>query len=222
MSVTGEPDREPQKVGVALVDVLAGLFATVGILAALRHREASGEGQRVEVDLLSSVLAALVNQGSAYTSGGVVPQRMGNRHPSIAPYQLLPTADGTLVLAVGTDRQFAALCDVIGAAALATDPRFVTNVARVENREALVDELERRLATRPAVEWAAELTAARVPAGVVNDVAAAFALATDLGLEPIVALPREDGTSVDLTANPIRLSATPARYVSAPPALPEE
>ena len=119
MSITGEPDGDPQKVGVALVDVLAGLFATVGILAALRHRDATGEGQRVEVDLLSSLLAALVNQGAAYTAGGVVPERMGNQHPSIAPYELLRCADGDLVLAVGNDRQFAALCEVLGAPELA-------------------------------------------------------------------------------------------------------
>ncbi|MBV8998406.1 MAG: CoA transferase, partial [Solirubrobacterales bacterium] len=115
MSVTGSPDGEPQKVGVALVDVIAGLFATVGVLAALRHRDSTGVGQRVEVDLLSALLAALVNQASSYTIAGVVPGRMGNAHPSIAPYELYATADGELVLAVGTDRQFATLCDALGA-----------------------------------------------------------------------------------------------------------
>lgn len=124
MSITGDPAGEPQKVGVALVDVLAGLFATVGVLAALRHRDATGEGQHVEIDLLSSLLAALVNQGSGYTVAGVVPGRTGNAHPSIAPYELFPTADGDLVLAVGTDRQFATLCTVLGVPALAADPRF--------------------------------------------------------------------------------------------------
>jgi crotonobetainyl-CoA:carnitine CoA-transferase CaiB-like acyl-CoA transferase len=221
MSVTGEPEREPQKVGVALVDVLAGLFASVGILAALRHREATGEGQRVDVNLLSSLLAALVNQSSAFTVGGVVPTRMGNRHPSIAPYELLRTADEPLVLAVGNDRQFAALCRAVAAPALAEDPRFATNATRVEHRDVLRDELERRLAERPAADWARELTAARVPAGVVNDVAGAFALAERLGLDPIATLPREDGTDVTLPANPIRLSTTPPRYRSAPPSLPD-
>ncbi|MDP9427982.1 MAG: CoA transferase, partial [Actinomycetota bacterium] len=119
MSITGSPDGEPQKVGVALVDVLAGLFSTVGILAALQHRAATGTGQRIDVDLLSSLLAALVNQGAAYTATGVVPARMGNQHPSIAPYELLPTADGDLVLAVGNDRQFTALSAVVGARELA-------------------------------------------------------------------------------------------------------
>lgn len=217
MSITGDPGGEPQKVGVALVDVLAGLFASVGILAALRHRDRSGEGQRVEIDLLSSLLAALVNQGSAYTSGGAVPARMGNRHPSIAPYELLPCADHEIALAVGNDRQFAALCEVIGLPEVAGKDRFATNPARVEHRAELRALLEERLGRRPAAEWAAELSAAGVPAGEVNDVAGAFALAERLGLNPTVDLPRPDGTSVRLTRNPIGLSATPARYETAPP-----
>ena len=222
MSITGQPDGEPTKVGVALVDVLAGLFAGVGILAALRHRDATGEGQLVEVDLLSSLLAALVNQGSAYTVAGVVPGRMGNRHPSIAPYELFPTAAGELVLAVGNDRQFAALCEALGAPELATRPEYATNPARVERRDALGTELTRLLAARPAAEWAELLTAARVPAGVVNDVAGAFSLAASLGLDPTVTLPRPDGGTVELTRNPIRLAKTPPSYRMAPPGLPGE
>jgi crotonobetainyl-CoA:carnitine CoA-transferase CaiB-like acyl-CoA transferase len=219
MSITGPVDGEPQKVGVALVDVLAGLFAGVGILAALRHRDATGAGQLVEVNLLSSLLAGLVNQAAAYTSGGVVPVRMGNQHPSIAPYELLPTADGDLVLAVGNDRQFGALCEVLGAGDLARDPRYATNTARVTNREALRAALVDLLASRPATEWAASCTAARVPAGTVNDVAGAFALATELGLAPVVGVPRADGSVVHLPRNPIGLSATPPTYRSAPPPL---
>jgi crotonobetainyl-CoA:carnitine CoA-transferase CaiB-like acyl-CoA transferase len=220
MSVTGDPEGEPMKVGVAVVDVLAGLFATVGILAALRHRDATGEGQLVEVDLLSALLAALVNQGSAYTVAGVVPRRLGNRHPSISPYDVYATGAGELVLAVGNDRQFAALCEELGVPGLATDPRFATNPARVENREALGAELEPRLATRPAAEWSAALLARRVPAGQVNDLGAAFAFAERIGLDPTVEIPREDGGSVRLTRNPIRLSASPPTYRSAPPTLP--
>jgi crotonobetainyl-CoA:carnitine CoA-transferase CaiB-like acyl-CoA transferase len=219
MSITGEPDGEPQKVGVALVDVLAGLFATVGVLAALRHRDATGEGQRVEVDLLSSLLAALVNQGSGYTVAGVVPGRTGTRHPSIAPYELLPAADGDLALAVGTDRQFAALCAVLGTPELAHDARFATNPGRVRHRTALRAELVRSLANRPAADWAADLTAAGVPAGVVNDIAGAFRLAAELGLSPVIDIPRPDGSTVSLTRNPIRLSRTPPHYRSAPPRL---
>jgi crotonobetainyl-CoA:carnitine CoA-transferase CaiB-like acyl-CoA transferase len=221
MSITGSPDGEPQKVGVALVDILAGLFASVGILAALRHRDATGDGQLVEVDLLSSLLAGLVNQGSAFTIAGVVPGRLGNAHPSISPYELYPTAEGELVLAVGNERQFATLCEVIGAPELAADERFAGNSARVANREALRAELVTRLAAGPASQWAAELTAARVPAGVVNDLRGAFTLAESLGLEPVVDVPAADGSSVRLTRNPIRMSRTPPSYRSAPPPLPE-
>ncbi|MHB8693925.1 MAG: CaiB/BaiF CoA transferase family protein [Solirubrobacteraceae bacterium] len=219
MSITGEADRPPQKVGVALVDVLTGLFATVGIIAAVVHRAQSGEGQLVELNLLSSLLSALVNQASAYTAGETVPHRMGNQHPSIAPYELLRCADRELVLAVGNDRQFQALCAVIGAPGLGTDPRFATNAARVSHRAALLAELEALLSRCPAEEWAEALTAARVPAGVVNDIAGAFRLAESLGLQPTVELADEQGASVRLTRNPIRLSATPPAYNSAPPAL---
>jgi crotonobetainyl-CoA:carnitine CoA-transferase CaiB-like acyl-CoA transferase len=221
MSITGEPDGEPQKVGVALVDILAGLFATVGILAALRHRDASGEGQLVEVNLLQALLAGLVNQASAYTIAGVVAGRLGNAHPSISPYELYETGDGEVVVAVGNERQFAALCEVLGAPKLATDARFATNGDRVASREVLRAELLARLATGPAADWARELTAARVPAGQVNDLRGAFELAQSLGLEPIVQVPASDERTVPLTRNPIRLSRTPATYRSAPPPLPE-
>jgi crotonobetainyl-CoA:carnitine CoA-transferase CaiB-like acyl-CoA transferase len=221
MSITGTPAGEPQKVGVALVDVLAGLFATVGILAALRHRNATGEGQLVEVDLLSALLASLVNQGSGYTIAGVIPERMGNAHPSISPYELFATAAGELVIAIGNDRQFAALCEVLGAPGLALDPRFARNEDRVRSRDELRAELQRRLSARPATEWAQLLTAVRVPAGVVNDVGGAFAFASSLGLEPTVEIAREDGGVVSLTRNPIRLSRTPPSYRIAPPTLPD-
>ena len=178
MSITGEADGEPQKVGVALVDVITGLFAAVGILAALRHRDRTGEGQRVEVDLLSSLLAALVNQGSAYTLAGAVAGRMGNAHPSIAPYELFATADGELVLAVGNDRQFAALCEALGAPELARDERFATNGARVAHR----DGAARRAGHAPGGARRGRRGSPRcspvgVPAGQVNDIAGAFALA---------------------------------------------
>jgi crotonobetainyl-CoA:carnitine CoA-transferase CaiB-like acyl-CoA transferase len=219
MSITGDPEGEPQKVGVALVDVISGLFCTVGILAALRHRDRSGDGQRVEVDLLSSLLAALVNQASGYTIAGVVPGRLGNAHPSISPYELYPCADGELVLAVGNDRQFAALASVIGAPGLAGDPRFATNPDRVANRGELREELVRLLAERPAASWAQELMDSGVPAGVVNDLAGAVGLAEQLGLEPLVKLQLDGGGELPLVRNPIRLSATPPTYRTAPPPL---
>jgi crotonobetainyl-CoA:carnitine CoA-transferase CaiB-like acyl-CoA transferase len=221
MSVTGEADGPPQKVGVALVDVICGLYAAIGVLAALRHREQSGAGQRVEIDLLSSLLAALVNQASAFTVAGQVPQRLGNAHPSIAPYELLVTGSGDLVVAVGTEAQFRALCTALGVPGLADDERFATNAARVAAREELRGALEERLIERPAKDWARELTAAGVPAGEVNDIAGAFALAERLDLVPMVEIPRGDGSSIRLARNPLRLSLTPVSYRSAPPPLPE-
>jgi crotonobetainyl-CoA:carnitine CoA-transferase CaiB-like acyl-CoA transferase len=220
MSITGSPDSEPLKVGVALVDVVCGLFAACGILTALRHRDRAGAGQRVELDLLSSLLAALVNRGSAFTLAGEVGGRIGNVHPSIAPYELLCAADGPIVIAVGNDRQFRALTEVIGCPELADAQEFATNSDRVANRARLSEQLETRLRERPAADWVAELTHARVPAGRVNDIAGAFALADDLGLDPIVAVPRPDGSVARLTRNPIRLSNTPASYRTAPPVLP--
>ncbi len=220
MSITGAPDGDPQKVGVAIVDILAGLFATTGILAALHERARSGLGQRVDVDLFSALLGSLVNQGSAFTVGGVVPTRMGNDHPSIAPYGLFRTADREIVLAVGNDRQFGILCNILGAAELAVDQRFATNSERVVNRADLVRELELRLTQSPAEQWVSAFTELGVPAGVVNDVAGAFAFAESIGLRPTVELGRDGGTQVRLTRNPIGLSRTPPEYRMAPPRMP--
>jgi crotonobetainyl-CoA:carnitine CoA-transferase CaiB-like acyl-CoA transferase len=165
-------------------------------------------------------LASLVNQGSAYTIAGVVPQRMGNDHPSIAPYGVFAARDGALVLAVGNDRQYGTLCNVLGAAELAVDPRFATNADRVRHRVQLVAALEQRLSTNSAASWASALTEMGVPAGPVNDIAAAFALGQRLGLDPIVDVPAADGEPVRLTRNPIGLSRTPPTYRIAPPRLP--
>jgi crotonobetainyl-CoA:carnitine CoA-transferase CaiB-like acyl-CoA transferase len=219
MSITGEAEGDPQKVGVAVVDILTGLFATSGILAALHHRDRSGRGQKVEVSLLASLLAALVNQASAYTAAGVIPTRMGNAHPSISPYELYDAAEGQLVIAVGNDRQFRALCETIERVDLADDARFANNTERVANRDELRGELERALRAKPASHWTERLTDARVPAGPVNDVGAAFRLARELGLDPVVEIRDGDGPPTPLTRNPISLSDTPASYRSAPPAL---
>ncbi|MFI9402488.1 CaiB/BaiF CoA transferase family protein [Nocardia sp. NPDC052316] len=215
MSITGE--GEPTKTGVALVDVLAGLHATVGVLAALRHRDATGEGQLVEVNLLSSLLAGMVNQSTAYALAGVVPAPMGNRHPSIAPYEVFPTADRPLAVAVGSDGQFGTLCRAIGADHLAADPRFTDNTARVEHVEVLAAALGEILATRSAADWEALLTPLGVPCGPVNDMAGAFALADRLGLEPRI--PAGNADLPPLVANPITLSRNPVRYTAAPPEL---
>ena len=216
MSITGPAGGEPTKVGVALVDVLTGLYAFGGILAALAERDRSGRGQRVEVSLLGSALASLVNQASSYLCTGRPPTAMGNRHPSITPYETLATADRPLVVAVGNDGQFARLCRVLGLEGTAADPRFATNADRVANREELAALLERALAARGAADWVADLAAAGVPCGLVNDVGEAFALAERLGLGPVA-----DAGGVPQVASPIGLSATPASYRLAPPALGE-
>jgi crotonobetainyl-CoA:carnitine CoA-transferase CaiB-like acyl-CoA transferase len=217
MSVTGPADGEPTKVGVALVDIITGLHAAVGVQAALRHRDRTGEGQLVEVNLLSSVLTALSNQSSAHVLTGAVPHAMGNAHPSVAPYQPLATADRPLAVAATTDRQFRILVEVLGVPGLAEDQRYASNALRVAHREELVAELEAVLATAPADHWFAALSARGVPCGPINDLRQAFELATELGLEPVV--PPGAGRSVTQVRNPIALSRTPATYRTDPPDL---
>ena len=161
MSVTGEPDGRPLKVGAALIDMICGLFATNGILAALRARERDGRGQRVEVSLMDSALASLLNQASAHLNAGAVPGRMGNRHPSIAPYETFAAADGDFAVAVGNDTIFGRLCAVVGRPELAGDERFATNAARMEHRDELAAELEAAFATAPAGRLGAARSATR-------------------------------------------------------------
>ncbi|MEO6821846.1 MAG: CoA transferase [Candidatus Nanopelagicales bacterium] len=222
MSVTGPEPGHPTKVGVALVDVVTGLHAVYGILAALRHRDRTGQGQRVEVNLLSSLLSALVNQSSAYVAGGVVPGILGNDHPSIAPYATYQTADRPLVLAVGNDGQFRTLTDVLGLPDVADDVRYATNPARVTNRASLRLLLETALGTHGAEHWRRALTARGVPCGTVNDLEGAFDLATSLGLDPVAQIkdPRRTAPTVTV-ANPLRMSRTPPTYRSAPPGVGE-
>ncbi len=217
MSITGPEDGEPVKVGVALVDVITGLHAVIGILAALQARERTGRGQLVEVNLLSSLLASLVNQGSNYLTAAVVPRPLGNRHPSIVPYQTLQGFDRPFVVAVGNDRQFQSFCAAIGRPKLAEDPRFAHNAARVEHREELVAILAPHLHLHTAVYWLERLAAAGVPSGPINDVSEAFALAERLGLAPVVGV--GDPGRRDQLANPIRLSDSPATYRLPPPSL---
>lgn len=218
MSVTGEAGGQGTKAGVALVDVITGLHAGLGVLAALRHRERTGEGQRVEVSLLTSLLSALTNQSAAYLGAGVVPRAMGNRHPSIAPYEVFEAKDRPLVLAVGNDRQFRTLCARLGLSGVAEDARFATNTARVAHREELLQALAAPLAERTADSWFEELTAAGVPCGPINDLAAAFDLADRLGLEPRV--PTE-AAGPGQVVHPIAFGATPPAYRAAPPRLGE-
>jgi crotonobetainyl-CoA:carnitine CoA-transferase CaiB-like acyl-CoA transferase len=216
MSVTGEPDGRPLKVGAALIDMVCGLYATTGVLAALQARERTGRGQHVEVSLMDSALAGLLNQASAHLNTGVVPGRLGNRHPSIAPYETFRAADGDFAVAVGNDAIFARLCEAIGRPELATDARYATNVARLERREELGAILEGAFAAAPANEWVQRLSGAGVPAGPINDIAQAFAFAEALGLAPVW-----ENEGVRTVRSPIHLSDTPAEARRHPPALGE-
>jgi crotonobetainyl-CoA:carnitine CoA-transferase CaiB-like acyl-CoA transferase len=221
MSITGT--SEPTKAGVAVVDVLTGLHAGVAILAALHHRDATGDGQRIEVALLGALLSSLVNQASGFVGAGSVPTFMGNAHPSIAPYEVFATADRAMILAVGNDGQFAKLASVLGAPELAQDRRYATNAARVANRAELKSILEGRLSARGADDWQAAITAAGVPCGPINDIAQGFALAARLGLAPVVDVsdPRRSDPQPQV-ANPAQYSQTPVTYRSAPPAVGED
>ncbi|MEU9513159.1 CoA transferase [Micromonospora sp. NPDC048169] len=216
MSLTGDADGPPYKAGVAVFDVIAGLHAAVGILAALRHREETGRGQHVTVDLLSSALSGLVNHTSAHVAGGAAPHRMGNAHPSIVPYEPLPTADGELVVIAGNDAQFRTLCRVLGVPGLADDARFGRNADRVAHRDELRPLLVTALSRRGSADWFAELRAAGVPCSPINSVAEGVALAEGLGLEPVVTAGGVPGIR-----NPIGLSGTPPRYDLPPPELDE-
>ncbi len=215
MSITGEPDGDPYKVGVALVDVLTGKDAVIGILAALQGRERTGRGDRIEVSLLTSVLAGLVNQAQAYLETGESPGRLGNDHPSIAPYGILHARDRALAVACGNDGQFARLTTALGRPDLAVDERFLTNAARVGHRHELVAELEAALAARDAEDWVEALTAVAVPAGVVNDIGAAVALADRLGLEPTFEM--GEGWSRQVR-HPVRWTAYDTAEPTPPPA----
>lgn len=223
MSVTGEPGGTGTKVGVALVDIVTGLHAAFGIMAALRHREQGGPGQRVEVSLLTSLLSGLSNHSSGYLAAGVVPRALGNAHPSIAPYEVYRTADRPIVIAAGNDRQFERLVAALGAPDLSADPRFAGNRDRVAHRDELAAELNRLLSTRDADAWFAALSAVGVPCGPINDLAEAFALAERLGLGAVAEVEdaRRDGP-LRQVAHPIAFSETPATYRSAPPRLDED
>lgn len=221
MSITGTD--QPTKAGVAVVDVLTGLQAAVGVLAALHHRDRTGEGQALEVTLLGSLQSALVNQISSVLGAGVVPGHLGNAHPSIAPYEVFRAADRPLVLAVGNDGQFVRLMEVLDSAQTSADPRFSTNAARVENRAALIELLNDLLGSRTADDWQERITAAGVPCGPINDIDQGLRLAESLGLEPVVQIrdPRRSAPQAQV-AHPVRYSRTPAEYRSAPPDVDED
>jgi crotonobetainyl-CoA:carnitine CoA-transferase CaiB-like acyl-CoA transferase len=218
MSLTGDSDGPAFRSGISVFDVLTGLHAAIGILAALNHRNHTGEGQHIEVSLLASALSGMVNQSSAYVAGGVVPTRMGNAHPSLFPYEPLPTADRDLIVIATNNGQFRKLCNVLGLSDLSDDPRFANNDDRERNRDMLRPLLVERLRTRTADEWFQALTAAGVACGPINTVAAGVDFARGLGLDPVVPVGTGEH-SVPMIRNPITFSRTPPRYKLPPPAL---
>ena len=220
MSLTGDPDGPPYRAGISLFDVIAGLHTTIGILAALNHRNATGEGQHLDASLMASAMSGMVNQTSAFVAGGMVPYRMGNSHPSLFPYEPLPTGDGDLIVTAGNDAQFRKLCEIIGAPELPDDPRFSTNPGRTASREELRPLLVEKLKIRSAEEWFDLLIAAGVPCGPINTVDAGVAFAEKIGLEPVVTVGEGDRARPGVR-HPVTFSATPASYRLAPPELDE-
>jgi crotonobetainyl-CoA:carnitine CoA-transferase CaiB-like acyl-CoA transferase len=220
MSLQGDANGQPYRAGVAVFDVMSGLHTAIGILAALDHRHRTGQGQRVEANLLSTALAGMVNQTGAYASAAVVPHRMGNSHPSLFPYEPLPTGDGDLVIAAGNDAQFRNLCRVLGAPEIADDERFAANSGRTANRDQLRPLLLEQLKRRSAADWFDDLIAAGVPCGPINTVAGGVEFAEQIGLDPVV-LAGEGDAAVPGIRNALTFSATAPRYELPPPALDE-
>jgi len=225
MSITGQPDgqpgAEPMKLGVATSDLSAGLYAAIGILAALRHAERTGEGQQLDISLLDCQVGLLANQALNYLVSGDCPRRLGNAHPNVAPYQVFEAADGFLVLAVGADRQFVAFCREVDAEHLVDDPRFATNAARVAHRELLAGKIAPIMRQRNCEEWFVMLERAGVPCGPINTIEQVFADPQVLAREMRFDMPLTGGSSVPQLANPLRLSVTPPSYRHSPPALGE-
>lgn len=223
MSLTGEPEGQPMKVGVGIADVMTGMYAAVGILAALQHRNASGRGQYIDVALLDTQIAWLVNAGTNYLTDGKLPVRLGNGHPNIVPYQVFSTADSPMILAVGNDAQFQRFCSIADIPGLATDERYSTNPKRVENRDALCAEIEARLKTRPRSYWLDALEQSNVPCGPVNDLDDVFndPHVQARGAELRMPCDWARGGEIGLLANPLKLSATPISYRNPPPRLNE-
>jgi len=220
MSLTGDPDGPPFRAGISVFDVMTGLHTAIGILAAINHRTRTGRGQHVEASLMASALSGMVNQTSAEVAGNVTPFRMGNSHPSLFPYEPLPTGDGYLIVTAGNDVQFRKLCQVLDAEHLADDPRFARTGARTAHRAELRELLVERLATRTAAEWFRALIGVGVPCGPINNVAQGVAFATEIGLDPVV-LAGHGTAAVPTIRHPLEFSASPPRYELPPPGLDE-
>jgi len=222
MSLTGEPDGLPQKVGVPLADLFAGLYGCIGILAALRHREATGQGQQIDIGMLDTHVAWLANQGMNYLATGQNPPRLGNQHPNIVPYQVFPTADGFVVLSVGNDPTFRRFCDAFGLSHLLDDARFATNAARVQNRQLVTDTLTPVMKTMTTAEWVERLEALKIGCGPINTLSQVFADPQVQARGVVVRMPHASSPQgVQVIANPVRLSETPVDYRLPPPVLGE-
>lgn len=223
MSLTGDPDGRPMKVGVGIADVMTGMYAAVGILAALQHRNTSGMGQHIDLSLLDTQIAWLVNAGTNFLADRKVPPRLGNGHPNIVPYQVFSTADAPMILAVGNDGQFQRLCEVAGVPGLAQDERFSTNSMRIKNRNLVCAAVETQLKTRPRSFWLEALEKANVPCGPVNDLEGVFndPHVKARGAELHMPCDWAEGGHIGLLANPLKLSRTPPSYRIPPPRLNE-
>ena len=221
MSVTGAPDGEPMKVGVGIADVMTGMYASTAILAALRHRDASGEGQHIDTCLLDTQVSWLINEGTNYLVSGKIPTKLGNEHPNIVPYKVFGTSDGYVILAVGNDRQFQGWCACAGADDLATNPDFATNPLRIVNRVRLYDAMPAYMKSKTTAEWLEILAAAKVPCSPVNDIAQVFENEQVQAREMRIEMdhPKAGSGKVPLIGNPLKMSATPPQYRKAPPVL---
>jgi formyl-CoA transferase len=219
MSITGEAGGEPMKVGVGVADVVCGLYAATGILAALRHRDVTGEGQHIDIALVDATMAWLVNQGLNYLTSGVSPTRAGNAHPNIVPYQVFASADGHVIVAVGNDSQYARFCDYLGQPDWATDSRYATNTARLAHRDTLVPMIAGVLATRSTAHVIDGLEARKVPVGPVNTIGQALETDQAEARGMTITMPAPDTAKgkVRLIGNPLKFSRTPVSYRSAPP-----
>jgi crotonobetainyl-CoA:carnitine CoA-transferase CaiB-like acyl-CoA transferase len=222
MSLTGEPDGLPQKVGIPVADLFAGLYGCIGILAALRHRDATGHGQQIDIGMLDTHVAWLANQGMNYLATGENPPRLGNQHPNIVPYQVFPTQDGYVVLSVGNDPTFRRFCESFGLAHLLADERFATNAARVSNRKLVTDTLTPVMTSHPTAWWVEQLEALKIGCGPINTLAQVFADPQVRARGMVVDMEHPaSGAPVKVIANPVRLSETPVNYRTAPPGLGE-
>jgi crotonobetainyl-CoA:carnitine CoA-transferase CaiB-like acyl-CoA transferase len=219
MSLTGEPGGRPMRVGLPLIDIMTGMWAVIGILAALRHRDATGEGQHVDLALLDCAVAALANNGLHYLATGELPPRVGNGQPNVAPYQDFATADGRIMVCCVNEGEFARFCAAIERPDMAKDPRFATAADRARNRRIILDVLEPTLKTQPSAFWLARLQKAEVPSGPINDLAQVFADPQVQARGMTVALPHPTAGETTLIASPLKLSATPVAYREPPPLL---